>query len=131
MHNNGFLVRITVNVIDHRDPSKSPVRPRKSQIELEVLPGEDLLTKLPDGMKDATARVVKDLTNSPMLARAKEVAAPVSEGPKPGEPCPECKIVPPGHKIDCKTGNEKAQRYQDQLEDDHRRKQRGKRTQKP
>lgn len=31
------------------------------------------------------------------------------------EICPECKCRPPGHKIDCKTGNERARRYQQQL----------------
>lgn len=30
-------------------------------------------------------------------------------------PCQECGIVPPGHKIDCKRGNERARKYQDGL----------------
>lgn len=29
--------------------------------------------------------------------------------------CPECHIVPPGHKIGCKTGNDRAREYQSQL----------------
>lgn len=30
-------------------------------------------------------------------------------------PCPECHIRPPGHKIDCKTGNDRARKYQSLL----------------
>jgi hypothetical protein len=29
--------------------------------------------------------------------------------------CPECGIKPPGHKLDCKTGNERARAYQSGL----------------
>ncbi len=31
-------------------------------------------------------------------------------------PCPECGCTPPGHRINCKTGNAKAKAYQDGLE---------------
>lgn len=35
--------------------------------------------------------------------------------------CPECRCFPPGHKIDCKTGNERARRYQSGLAQKFRR----------
>lgn len=41
--------------------------------------------------------------------------------------CPECKCSPPGHRINCKTGNERAKRYQDNLEREYRQSRIGKR----
>lgn len=33
--------------------------------------------------------------------------------------CPECGCLPPGHKINCRTDNEKARAYQNKLERDY------------
>ena len=73
MHNNGFLIRATFTVIDHRAQVHDPVRPRKLHFEELVEPGENLyeaIRKLAERVKD---RAIQDVVLSPMGKRAKEI----------------------------------------------------------
>jgi len=55
------------------------------------------------------------------LSKTPAVAALMSET----ERCPECGIRPPGHKIMCKTGNDRARRYQQGIARKYRNRKKG------
>lgn len=72
MFSNGFLIRATITVIDHRPPHEA-ARPRKHIVETHVAPGENLYTAIRDTLSKTTEKVVSDVAASPIGQRAKQL----------------------------------------------------------
>ena len=82
MHNNGFLIRATFTVIDHRAQIHDPVRPRKLHFEELVEPGENLYNAIREMAERIEERAIQDVVLSPMGKRAKEIGEATDNAPQ-------------------------------------------------